>query len=188
MAADAGAIDTEIVYLARDEKYATEKPFTMAFSVDDVPEAAVDNHIWEAHPVQIGNARDGINPELDTHGFQFVPWETALERADFEFDEIIITRYYAELAKLVKAHFPRYKKVAFFNYAIRRRDARYPAAKGAETEAAQPFRFAHVDYTETGAKLKLQESLASGGSSTTPRPKTGPWRFAITAALMQIGT
>lgn len=118
MADSTDAVDTEIVYFSRDEKFKVEKPYTTAFPVSNIPGAQVDNHQWEFHPVQVRNVRGNLIPDLYAHGFQYVSWETNLSRADFESDETIKTAYYRELATLLKEHFPWYKRVAFFDHAV----------------------------------------------------------------------
>ncbi|KAK3936923.1 hypothetical protein QBC46DRAFT_393899 [Diplogelasinospora grovesii] len=157
-----GLVDTEIVYFSRDEQYLSEKPYTTSFPVNDIDGAERDNHKWEIHLTQVRDARNTLETNLDVHGFQYVAWDTALSREDFSSKDSIVSRYYPELLGLIRKHFPRYKKVAFFDNAIRSRDLRYPAAKGAKTAASQPFRFAHVDYTEDGARMKLEDSLGEG--------------------------
>ncbi|KAI1500563.1 hypothetical protein F5X99DRAFT_234224 [Biscogniauxia marginata] len=182
-------IETELVYFSRDEKFLHEKPYTTAFAVDHIPGARVDNHEFERSVVRVrplsrchqrrnrlsdhvdddddGGEKlsrnyemtKGLEPRLDTHGFTFVRAETALERADFDDPSIVATRYYAELAALLKREFPHYRKVAFFDNVVRKRVPLYPSAKGAPATAAQPFRYAHVDFTAHGATLKLENAL-----------------------------
>jgi hypothetical protein len=114
-------IQTEIAYFSRDGLYDAEKPYTTSFPVDGIhdPDAKVDNHKFELHTTRVQNARAALNPVLGVHGFQFLPWPTGLARADFDSSETIVTRYYAELAALLKDNFPQYKRVAFLDHAVR---------------------------------------------------------------------
>lgn len=114
-------VQTEIGYFSRDSLYDAEKPYTTSFPVDSIhdPNAKVDNHKFELHPARVRNARHALNPSLGVHGFQFLPCTTTLARADFNSSETIATRYYSELATLLSNHFPQYKRVAFFDHAVR---------------------------------------------------------------------
>lgn len=111
-------VETEIGYFSRDEKYDEEKPYTTSFPVDDIPGAKVDNHQWEFFPSQVRDLRSELVPELDVHGFQYVEWDTSLSRSDFALEQCVVTRYYSELAEMLKRLFPRYKKLAFFDHAV----------------------------------------------------------------------
>jgi hypothetical protein len=110
--------ETKIVYLKRTGKYEIEKPYTTAFLVDHIPGAKVDNHEWDFVPTKINNIRNQERPQLDVHGFQYVNWRTSLCKDEFESSEIITTKYYAELAQMLKENFPHYKKVAFFDHVV----------------------------------------------------------------------
>lgn len=175
-----GIVETEIGYFSRDPKYDTEKPYVTSFPVDNFPGAKVNNHEWVFYKSVVGDVRDKFTPSLDIQGFQYLNWKTEIGRPDFEVDETVKSRYYSELAEMIKQAFPRYKKLAFFDYAvrisylssnviseskfnkIRIRDRNYPSAHGAVTTNSQPFRFAHVDYTEKGARMRLTDALGEG--------------------------
>lgn len=123
-----GFVHTEVAYFSRDTKYDTEKPYTTSFPVDDIAGAKVDSHQWVFHPRTIGDVRNRFIPDLDVHGFQFIEWETGLSRTDFSIDEIVISRYYSELAEMLRKTFPRYKKLAFFDHAVSNPDVIFVAS------------------------------------------------------------
>ncbi|KAI0182113.1 hypothetical protein GGR52DRAFT_527445 [Hypoxylon sp. FL1284] len=156
-------IKTEIGYFSRSPRYDTEKPYTTSFPVDHIPGAQHNNQEWVFHNTAVEDARDE-RPELDTQGFQYLEWKTNLSRPDFKLEENIKTRYYRELAEMIKRAFPRYKKLAFFDYGVRVRDGRYPNAQGVATEHTQPFRYAHADFSEKGARMRLMDSLGEGAA------------------------
>ncbi|OTA54711.1 hypothetical protein K449DRAFT_401005 [Hypoxylon sp. EC38] len=152
-------VETDIFYFSRNDKFSNEKPYTLTFPVDHIPGAQVSNHEFESRKTKIRDVRGSLLPDLNIHGFTFVQWETAMSRDEFESPENIIQKYYPELVTMLKASFPHYKKVAFFDNTVRRRVSAYPEAKGTPTTSAQPYRYTHVDYTAHGAKLKLKNAL-----------------------------
>ena len=119
--AEDDGVRTEIAYFSRDGRYNVEKPYTTSFPVDGIrdPEAKVDNHRFELHLTRVQNARNTFEPVLGVHGFQFLSWTTGLARADFNSSDTIVTHYYAELATLIRSNFPQYRRVAFFDHAVR---------------------------------------------------------------------
>lgn len=125
--------------------------------------------------------RGCFTPNLNTNGFCFVDHPTALESHDFDDVQAVTEVYFAELADMFKKHFPQYRKISFVDQVVsnrtfswmsrlfiktdvacvqvRRRLPDYPAKKGTVVPTSQPFRYAHVDFTEHGALLKLSTSL-----------------------------
>ncbi|KAI1760073.1 hypothetical protein GGR53DRAFT_523378 [Hypoxylon sp. FL1150] len=181
MAGTSDAVETEIGYFSRNPRYNTEKPYITSFPVDDIPGAKVNNHEWVYHKTTVEDVRGKSMPSLDTQGFQYIDWKTNISRSDFELDETIGSRYYGELAEMIRQFFPRYKKLAFFDYAIRKRDRYYPA-NAAQTKS-QPLRFAHSDFTEKGARTRLMDAL---GREAEERLKTrcdilNVWRLLNTS-------
>lgn len=146
-------VETEIGYFSRDKKYDEEKPYTTSFPVDDIPGAKVDNHQWEFFPSQVRNCRSELVPDLDVHGFQYVECDTSLSRSDFAIEQCVVTRYYSELAEMLKRLFPRYKKLAFFDHAV-----------------SDPAR--HLKQNDFGVFLTKVETCRSGAEmSATLMPK-----------------
>ncbi|KAK7981655.1 methyltransferase [Apiospora saccharicola] len=165
------SLSTEIVYFSRDKRYDTEKPYTTSFPVDQLEGAKIDNHQFDHVPVTVHDMRGCFTPNLNTNGFCFVDHPTTLDSRDFDDVQAVTEVYFAELADMFKKHFPQYRKISFVDQVVRRRLPDYPAKKGTVVPTSQPFRYAHVDFTEHGALLKLSTSLNGDVAMRLGKPK-----------------
>jgi hypothetical protein len=96
---------TELLFLKKDSKYDTEKPYTLQYEPDgDLPRSNCER--VPAAQINITDIR-GREHEFTKakHGFQIVELESKLDREDFYNEAAVEATYYQELKEMLKREF-----------------------------------------------------------------------------------
>jgi hypothetical protein len=106
-------------YLARDELFQREKPYSSVFDVGDVPNAKPSNHIIELHPKTIRDGRPQHRDfKLHTNGFQIIRAPTGID-PDKALDKTFLARTYVpQMRAILRKQFPEYKSIRFIDYQV----------------------------------------------------------------------
>ncbi|KAK0117758.1 hypothetical protein ONS95_012084 [Cadophora gregata] len=141
---DDTSIHTTLYFLARDELYKTEKPYSLRYRPDgDLPQSNIRRDKFK---VTIKDIRKGEAPLLEKKGFQVMHLHSAMQYEDFADDEMIRDVYLPEIqTALLKELDGRHVHV--IDFAVRRRHSQFPISTGTEIETLQPAALAHVDFT-----------------------------------------
>lgn len=113
-------VNSHMTFLARNELYQTEKPYTTDFPVDEIEGAKMTNQIFDTQPVLFHDARVAKEPlTLDQNGFCFVKAKTSLqaEEATPEKTELM-EQYLQEVADILRDKFPQYKEVKSLDFQV----------------------------------------------------------------------
>ncbi|KAI9670068.1 MAG: hypothetical protein M1817_004548 [Caeruleum heppii] len=155
------AIDVRasITYLAHHESYQTEKPFNITCSIDHIPEAKSTNHVFDRREMLVQDVRGRPTPDLDQAGFTLLNAPTALQPVDFDSPDLVQTRYFREIEKLILDTFPQYSSIMYLDHELRKRDVAFPEQDGKVTRFAQPLPLAHLDLTPKACRERLRGAL-----------------------------
>jgi hypothetical protein len=101
------SVTTTLRYLARHEKYQTEKPYTCLMDVTDIPNAASTNIVTVDVPnVMVKNVRilpSEEQPTLSEHGFEVVELASLPDHGMFEDPDRITKEFYPRAACIAKS-------------------------------------------------------------------------------------
>ncbi|KAH7380833.1 hypothetical protein BKA64DRAFT_697825 [Cadophora sp. MPI-SDFR-AT-0126] len=141
---DDSAVQASLYFLARDELFKTEKPYSLRYPPDgNFPQSNIRR---DKFSVTINDIRKGESPTLDRNGFQVMHMQSAMCYDDFADEEMIKNVYLPELQNaLLKELNGRHVHV--MDFAVRRRHSQFPISTGKEFETLQPAALAHVDFT-----------------------------------------
>jgi hypothetical protein len=114
-------VQTALLYLAPNDLYKTEKPYTASFEVGNIPGAKKSNIITETREVEIAPVQDRSRFQLDVNGFCVLKEKTSLTMEDAlaKTDEVEL-RYQAELEAILHRHFPEYTRFEAVDFVVRR--------------------------------------------------------------------
>jgi hypothetical protein len=131
----------------------SERPRTYTF--DPPPGVPAFNAAYAAHRVAVRDIRAlDEAPTLDREGFAFLVRPTALQ--DFDDEDAIRSRYYAEAAQIIAAATGA-DRVHIFDHTIRRRLT--GTADRAAGQPRQPVPRVHVDHTERSGPQRVRDLL-----------------------------
>ena len=111
-------IETTMYYMANDSLYQIEKPYYVAYSVDDIPGAKRTNHIVESKRVSVKDIRGLPQFQLDEAGFTFVQAPTMLTQEQFLQPHAVRSTYFEEIQQMLKKAFPRYTDIVLLDYVV----------------------------------------------------------------------
>lgn len=112
-------VSAQIVYIARDPLYKTEKPYALAFPLpDNIEGAKSTNFVFDRQPMLIRDARSCSPHRLDVSGFTFVHWPTFFQPEDFESSDLVRNQYFAEIEKLLLENFPEYTEIVYMDHNV----------------------------------------------------------------------
>ncbi|KAF2426280.1 putative CmcJ-like methyltransferase [Tothia fuscella] len=137
---------TELVFLKRDEKHKTEKPYKLQY--DPGKEISRWNCKNEAtsdirvHDIR-GHEKDFT---LEKQGFAVLKLNTKLAPEDFDDDMKVKKVYYQGLCCLLKDTLGA-RRVEILEHGIRKRHPEFPISTGDEYEFLQPTSVVHIDFT-----------------------------------------
>ncbi|OIW35446.1 putative CmcJ-like methyltransferase [Coniochaeta ligniaria NRRL 30616] len=146
----------QIVHIARDALYETEKPFAADFSAP----GKSSNHIFDARDVVVKDARTRrARLTLDKNGFCLLESPTSLTFESLSLDgpDSACLAYYRQMEALVLERFPEYSKVVVLEHQLRKRHSGYPEA--VNSKHCQPARLVHRDFTTRGLFLRMDVSF-----------------------------
>lgn len=109
-----------MTFLARNELYQTEKPYTTDFPVDDIEGAKMTNQLFDTQPVIFHDARVAKEPlTLDQNGFCFIKAKTSLQAEDATPEKTaLMEQYLQEVADILQDKFPQYKEVKSLDFQV----------------------------------------------------------------------
>lgn len=146
-------VKSTIFYLEQLPLYARQKPYMLTFegTGDGCPNT---NHSYVPRDVLLEDVR-GCEAEyrLDTHGFEFHTWGTALSSADFDDDNVVKTQYYPEVLQHMRSIFPEPAEVHILTHLRRKRRASVLAEGDTERNFKTPIVYAH-----TGVSIRPPKS------------------------------
>jgi len=145
-------IKSHMYYLERAALYNTEKPYSMRYQVDNVPQT---NFKKIKYPLTIKSMREpGAGPfHLNECGFQLIELKSKLSEHDFWNNEKVQEVYIQEVKDALKNVLGA-KYVHVLDYAVRKRHELFPKSTGEHYEYDQPTALAHIDFTtEEGERI-----------------------------------
>lgn len=108
-------------YLERLDIYKHEKPYMFTFDVSNL-KGQRTNHRYKKYPVSMADARQQETEfQINTHGFEFRTEKTALRGQDFADDELIQSKYYIEIEKMMQRMYPEAVRIHIFAHLVRLR-------------------------------------------------------------------
>ena len=112
-------VNTTLKYIARDELYKSEKPFSAEFEVEKYAGAKETNHILVTQPVAVNAIEDSDKFNLDIHGFCVINARTSLQAQDAltrpgEVEDL----YLNEIKDILQAHFPQYQRLEGMEFVV----------------------------------------------------------------------
>ena len=163
-------VHSKIVCFSQNTKFKAEKPYTTAFSVADQPGAIPSNHEFDPRDMIIHDVRKRGHFDLNTAGFQFMKHNISLTREDFDSNDTVEDRYYAEINSFTQKSLPRYSAIAFLEYEVCNLTQAFRSihttAVGRIESGASFFHMLqvtlpYVDHTSDHAVRRLEKALSS---------------------------
>ena len=107
-------------YLARDELYSSQKPYSADFSPGITADRPRTNHVFEAVNVDFHDVRDAKDSfSLDVNGFCYVDCTTSATAETLSSgDPSAIRSYCDEMENVIQSHFPEYSRVDVIDYQV----------------------------------------------------------------------
>ncbi|KAH6982201.1 putative CmcJ-like methyltransferase [Ilyonectria sp. MPI-CAGE-AT-0026] len=150
----------KVRYLARDDLYSTEKPYSADFAVDERNGAKRSNIITTDCDVQVRPVASRDVFDMNANGFCILNEVTSLTLEDaLDRPEEAELKYHAELEQILHKHFPEYTRLEGLDFVVRRRHPHYPSDRVEVVKYEQPAAVAHSDYTPGGAIAQLKGSF-----------------------------
>jgi hypothetical protein len=108
-------IPVQIVHIARDPLYESEKPYAADFSAP----GKGSNHIFDPKDVIVKDARHQRNVfTLEKNGFCLLDCPTSATFESLSFDESAVLAYYQEMETFVMKQFPEYSRVVIMEHQV----------------------------------------------------------------------
>lgn len=160
-------------FLARDPKYAHEKPYTLRYM--PAPESGVpqSNIARIEHPIVFRDFRGRADLQYDECGFGVVTLDGESDAGGFSYDD------YERSDRIESVHAPRVLRAVraalgaasaeLIDYVVRRRHATWPVSTGAPYEFQQPASRAHIDHTYAGGMAVIQEAHGEDADAVLSR-------------------
>lgn len=110
-------IRIELLYLVKDAKYDTEKPYDLRYDAGGaIPRTNMAN---ESKSIVVHNFRPLQNSRsLQEYGFTSAKIERMLTAADFSSDKTVEAIYYPEVTKLLWKHFPGAAEIKILEHGV----------------------------------------------------------------------
>lgn len=113
-------IRTGLHYLARDELYRTEKPYSADFEVDKIHGAKKSNLVISVHEIDIIPVINPTDFDINVHGFCIINEETTLTMNDaLEKPDEVEPVYQAELEAILHKYFPEYSRFESLDFVVK---------------------------------------------------------------------
>ncbi|KIH90769.1 methyltransferase [Sporothrix brasiliensis 5110] len=185
-------------FLAREAKYAHEKPYTLRYT--PAPESGLPqtNIARVEHPVVFRDWRGRTDLPYDECGFGMVTLDDELDGRfgerfgydDYEHSDRIEGRHAPRVLEAVRAALGA-QSAELVDYVVRRRHAAWPVSTGEPYAFQQPASRAHIDHTHAGAVAVIREARGAEAEAVLSRrwqlvnawhPLRGPlvdWPLAV---------
>jgi hypothetical protein len=134
---------TDLVFLQREDKHKTEKPYKLQYDPgDDIPRWNCKNETQSG--VRIHDIRGKEDQfTLDKQGFAVYRLNSKLSPEDFDDDAKVKKVYYHELSQLLIDTLGA-ARVEVLEYGIRKRHPEFPISTGEEYQYLQPTSVVHI--------------------------------------------
>lgn len=110
-------IRTTLQYLARNELYDTEKPYSADFEINGNKQS---NYILATERVSVKAIMPRDNFDLDTHGFCIIDAKTKLSVHDaLTQPDAVETSYFDEIEVILQERFPEYSRLEGMEFVVR---------------------------------------------------------------------
>ena len=114
-------LQTQVRYLARDDLYQREKPYTADFEVNEGNGIRKSNFIIQDCDIQVTPITCQSDFNLDVHGFCILDGNTSLTLDDaLDRSEQAELKYQAELERILHRHFPAYARLEALDFVASR--------------------------------------------------------------------
>ncbi|KAK6855172.1 CmcJ-like methyltransferase [Apiospora arundinis] len=137
---------SDMHFLERNEMYETEKPYSLRFPPNGMPEFPQSNVKRDKHQIQLRSMREATNLNVDTCGFELLHSPCTISYQDFEdrkkIQDIYLTDLCGDLKTALKANL-----VIPLDFSVRRRHESFPISTGKNYGHDQPTAMAHIDFT-----------------------------------------
>lgn len=151
-------VTSELVFLKRDPKHETEKPYKLQYDPgEDLPRKNCVDEVTDGIVIHDFRGREK-DFTLDWQGFCVVELETQLAPEDFDDDAKVKQVYYAELKMMLKKELGA-RRVEVLEHGIRKRHVAFPVSTGKDYEFLQPTSVVHVDYTPWASEDASERAL-----------------------------
>jgi hypothetical protein len=136
-------IVTNLVFLHKDEKHKTEKPYKLQYDPgEDIPRWNCENESQSG--IRIHDIRGKEDQfTLEKQGFAVYNLHSKLSPEDFDDESKVKKVYYEELKKLLKETLGA-RRVEILEYGVRKRHPEFPISTGDEYEYLQPTSVVHI--------------------------------------------
>jgi hypothetical protein len=112
-------VDTELLYLARDELYTIEKPYKASFDIKENDIIKRTNYVLSTQTVSIRDIHAADKFDLDTNGFCVIKEKTNLNAEDaLAAPELVESAYLNELEAILLERFPEYRRLEPFEFVV----------------------------------------------------------------------
>jgi len=151
-------VTSELVFLARDPKHLTEKPYKLQYDPgENLPRKNCTDELKGG--IAVHDMR-GTEKEfgLDRQGFCVARLESQLSPEDFDDDAKVKQVYYAELKLMLKTLLGA-RRVEILEHGIRKRHQAFPVSTGEDYDYLQPTSVVHIDYTPWSSKDSSERAL-----------------------------
>ncbi|KAK7992997.1 tetratricopeptide repeat domain-containing protein [Apiospora saccharicola] len=132
-------VTSDMHYLERNEMYKTEKPYSLRFPPNGIPEFPQSNVKRAKHQIQLRNMRKVTDLNVDTCGFGLLRSPCTISYEDFKDRTKIQHTYLTDLCSDLKT--------ALKANLVRRRHESFPISTGENYGHDQPTAMAHIDFT-----------------------------------------
>lgn len=157
-ASDKGsAVLGKMHFLARDPKYAHEKPYTLRYT--PAPESGIPqtNIARVEHPIVFHDWRGREDLRYEECGFGLAKLDEALPYDDFASSSQIEGVHAPRVLQAVRSALGA-ASAELVDYVVRRRHASWPVSTGEPYAFQQPASRAHIDHTYAGAVAVIREA------------------------------
>lgn len=152
------SVTSELVFLKRDPKHETEKPYKLQYDPgEDLPRKNCVDELRDGLVISDfrGQEKDFT---LERQGFCVVKLESQLAPEEFDDDKKIRQVYYAELKMMLKRDLGA-RRVEILEHGVRKRHLAFPVSTGEDYEFLQPTSVVHVDYTPWASRDASERAL-----------------------------
>lgn len=112
-------VNTTIQYLARNELYDTEKPYSAEFEIEEYGDVKRSNYIQSTEQVLVQAIGPDDNFCLDTHGFCTINAETHLNVDDaLTRPQVVETAYFDEIKAILHERLPEYSRLEAMEFVV----------------------------------------------------------------------
>jgi hypothetical protein len=112
-------VSTTLQYLARNELYDTEKPYSADFEIEEHGGIKRSNYLLSTEPVSVNAIGPLDKFDLDTHGFCTINAKTNLSVHDaLTQPEAVEAAYFDEIEVILHKRFPEYSRLEGMEFVV----------------------------------------------------------------------